>query len=47
MNHHHHHHLLHPHGESTDLSGARVPGMEEGLEERGPQDVYGRGGGNC
>lgn len=45
MNHHHHHHLLHPHGESTDLSGAGAPGMEEGLEERGPQDAYGRGGG--
>lgn len=45
MNHHHHHHLLHPREESTNLSGARAPGVEEGPEERGPQDVYRRRGG--
>lgn len=30
--------------ESIKFSGARAPGPEEGSEERGPQDVYGRKG---
>lgn len=45
IHHHHRHHLLNPCGDGTNLSGARAPSTEEGQEERGPQDVYGRGEG--